>query len=593
METTSFSFRNEVVYHCTELRAILPLPPGFLKRNAVTLIMLVWSLFLAFWLSRAFFLHPAERFFFSHENFSYVGRLIEFRANLGAGYLFPQWCSDFQGGLGSPYFSYYHPGFFYVASLIPWGVPPMRALGIAIFAFALVGFWFMYSSIARRYGSFSGIVSGSAFLLSVYAATDVFVRGDLSEYSAMMTLPFAYWATLWWIDRPTFQRFLALSISCAVVVVLHAIIGVACFMMVGLLLLLSLLWHRNIRVTLGGFLAMGLSLLFAAFYVFPLLFEWQAVQTAPAFQGHYSFARHFVSLAQLFGPYTRTTAVPFTLGWIFLILPVYNIVSSIMYRRAMSSERWWILLSSLVGLAFFIFIISASSTVLWTHSETLRKFQFPWRFLTVITVFLAAMHGATLSWKHEGRRMLFVGIWLVGASVCSWWYTSYAIDWGATVPRSTQDLIARAYNPDPHPLFLSPGTTSPQEIGPVGPTAGQGIGMTSFHRSQGRFDMNIANVAVASFVTLPHYYFSLGWHAYLNDKEIPIEAEERGLMQIPLSAGSHGRLVVVFSYTPMRALGLCISGIMFLIVDIWLFWPLLSFSVRKAVRSRRSKTAAA
>ena len=110
----------------------------FAGRYSAT-IVLVWGCALAFWMSYPFFVLGSDVIHDNHEEGTYVYRLIEFRDCLASGYWFPQWCTDFRGGLGSPYFSYYQPGFFYVAALGSLLVSPVRALGVAIWVFSLLG----------------------------------------------------------------------------------------------------------------------------------------------------------------------------------------------------------------------------------------------------------------------------------------------------------------------------------------------------------------------------------------------------------------------------------------------------------------------
>src|SRR6267142_1905302 len=76
----------------------------------------LWGAFIAAAVCRFFFTYGPGDSYFNHEGYRYIYRIVEFLASLKAGYAFPQWAVDFRSGLGSPYFSYYQPGFFYVAA---------------------------------------------------------------------------------------------------------------------------------------------------------------------------------------------------------------------------------------------------------------------------------------------------------------------------------------------------------------------------------------------------------------------------------------------------------------------------------------------
>src|SRR5262245_30278706 len=95
-------------------------------------VTLCWGVVLATGLTRYFFAHPPGIMHFNHEGASYVHRLVEFVDCLRAGYFFPQWATDFRGGLGGPYFGYYQPGFFYLASVFTPFLSMTAALGAAL-----------------------------------------------------------------------------------------------------------------------------------------------------------------------------------------------------------------------------------------------------------------------------------------------------------------------------------------------------------------------------------------------------------------------------------------------------------------------------
>jgi hypothetical protein len=59
-------------------------------------------------------------------------------------------------------------------------------------------------------------------------------------------------------------------------------------------------------------------------------------------------------------------------------------------------------------------------------------------------------------------------------------------------------------------------------------------------------------------VTLPHYYFPVGWTASLAGREIPIGNQE-GRMALRFPDGARGKVVLTFGHTPARRAGLWVS----------------------------------
>jgi hypothetical protein len=65
-------------------------------------------------------------------------------------------------------------------------------------------------------------------------------------------------------------------------------------------------------------------------------------------------------------------------------------------------------------------------------------------------------------------------------------------------------------------------------------------------------------------VTLPHYYFSVGWRATLDNEPIALAPGRDGLIAVTVPHG--GLLDVRFTMTPMRRLGVFMSAIVLLSV---------------------------
>ncbi len=191
--------------------------------------MLAWGIGLAGWLATPFFVFPLDEAYENHEAYAYQMRLVEFRDCLAHGYWSPQWCSHVRGGLGSPLFSYYQPGLFYVASLPGSVLHPTRALGVVVLLFGVLGYAGMYRGVRLRWGPLSGWLAGTTLLLSPYVATNILVRGDLSEFAAMMLLPVALAALVSWFDDRRLRWLALLALSGAGLIVLHPAVGLAAY----------------------------------------------------------------------------------------------------------------------------------------------------------------------------------------------------------------------------------------------------------------------------------------------------------------------------------------------------------------------------
>lgn len=538
----------------------MPLNPTLQNRLAKVGVLL-WGLFLAAWLARVWFLCPSGHIHTNHEAFSYVGRLIEFRDQLRAGYLSPQWCTNFRGGLGSPHNLYYQPGLFYAASLVPWSVPPVRALGLTVAAFALLGYLAMYALVAERFGRAAGYLAASVLLLATYTCTNLYLRGDLSEYAAMMVLPVALYGLAGWLEHARLRAAVVLTLAAASLIFLHPAVGLLGYGLLALALA-GFAWETRQWGRLASTLVLlGLAIGLAAFYWVPVFFGFNLVKSDEAFGGNFYYSQNFLpSLTSLVVPFSHQWPQALTLDILLPLMTLASLVSLVRHWSEMTPAQRRLAVFCLGGAMCFVLLMLPLSKPLWYVCRPMQRIQFPWRALTVVTVLLAAASGASLVWQAGKRREVLVGLFLFALWAMSWRYTAYHID-AHTVPQNVAELVRENFAPDICGEWLPQGAAEevPEDYRKA-PVPGPNCQAEHFQRTQGRLTCHVRTSA-ASTVTLPHYYFSTGWRATLNGQAIALKAGPYGLMQLDLPGPMQGELVVTFSCTPLRAAGLFLSAL--------------------------------
>jgi hypothetical protein len=523
--------------------------------------VLLWGLLLAVWLARAGLLESPERYPVNHESYSYVGRLIEFRDQLRAGYLWPEWCTNFRAGLGSPHNLYYQPGLFYAASLVPWWVPPVRALAITVAGFALLGYLAMYGLVAERFGRLAGWVAASALLLASYTGTEVCVRGDLSEYAAMMVLPALLYGLAGWLEHGRRRDAVVLTAAAGAIIVLHAAIGLLGYGLAALALAgfawETRLWNR----LLGALGALGVAAGLAGFYWLPMSLGWNLVNSQEALEGWNHYTMNWVRpLTRLVGLYRqRPFTSALTLDVLLPPLLLVCLVSTIRRWRALTAPQRRLAVFCLAGTVCFTLLMTKESKPLWYLLPLLQRMQFPWRAMTVVTVLVAAASGSMPLWQANRHRRIFAGLIVLELWLLSWQYTTYQLD-QRRVPQNAVELAQECFAPDVCHEWLPRGAEKdvPRELC-AGPTAGPHCQATQFVRSQGQLRC-LVRCSATSFVTLPHYYFPIGWQATLDGRPAALRAGRYGLMRVELPGPVQGQLVVTFHLTWLRRLGLAVSA---------------------------------
>lgn len=543
--------------------------------------LVLWGAVLAFWLARGFLLPPADTFFANHEADTYVGRLVEFRDLLAAGQWSPQWCSDFRSGLGAPYFSYYQPGFFYLAALLPGSLPAVRGLGIAVALVALLGYASLLWLVGRRFGWFAGCVAGSALLLSNYVGSEVYIRGDFTELAAMMLVPAALAALDRVLTGDGVSAPCLLALSTAALIITHPAVALIGVPLLSLLAVLALAVagrqppaenpeyatsrsRRRKALAAIGALALGIGL--AAFYWAPVFMEWRLVGNDQAFTGFYHYRHHFVPPTALVGPYDRSTIIPFTFGPVLLLLAGVNLVRMWLNHCRTTTEQRQAASLALPGLLLCVFLMSPASAWVWEHAPLLYRLQFPWRILSVGTTLLAVLAGATLPFSRPGWQAAWALAAILALSAYSPKYTRYEPEAYRAVPKTTAELRATHFAPDLRDEWLPRGATASIDASwAQGPRPTTGCRVDAFERGQGWLACRVRTDGPAS-VTLPHYYFPAGFQVTFASSTVTPRSDPQGLMQIDLPANAEGLLVARFTRTPARRWGLTLSAASLLIL---------------------------
>jgi len=520
----------------------------------------LWGIALALWLSRGLLLAPPGMIHDNHESNSYVVRQLEFRDCLEAGYLFPQWCTHFRGGLGSPYFAYYQPGCFYAASLVPDWIGPVQAMGWVVFAFALLGYMATDRLVAARAGGACGAMAGSVLLLSVYPATEIYVRGDLSELAAMMVLPGAALGLDRWLNRGAARDAVLLAVAGGGLIVLHPAVALVGYAALTSLIAAYALVTRRWYDTAMGLAALATGVGLAAFYWIPLAAEWHFVDAQHAFDGHYHFSRHFVSPLQLLWPiYDRQTAIPFTLGPVVPGLVVANCLGYLFLRRRKRDWQTGLFIAAVLVTIAGMWFMSPASAGVWQHIKLLEKIQFPWRLLTLVSVASAIACGLlppVFSPRTRGQIAFVVVAAMCLASVR---YTHVDKRVPLNVPDDAASLAQVFYAPDLRNEWLPRGA----DAGLNAPTSelitGPSCEAWGFKRTQGHLRCELRTTD-ETFVVLPHYFFRAGWQATLDGRPIAHSRDPQGRLRVDLSDGAAGVLDVRFSMTPMKRVGVATSA---------------------------------
>lgn len=522
--------------------------------------------------------------FFVIHDYTHVARIAEMARNLQAGEFPVQWSQNFGSGYGMPLFLFYGPLPFYVGSLFfLLGVPGVESMKLVFLLSNVLAFAGMYH-LMKRWRRTSGLLAATAFLWAPYRALDIYVRGALSEVVALSLLP---WILHWSFATAEKRRFawFGLAVSVAAVILSHnltALIALPLLFAVSVVFIIlqqRAFWHNFIRLTASYATGVALS----AFYVLPLFAEKSFTIVDEITGGYFDFRLHFLFFRQFFTAtwgYTGSTYGPedgisFHLGravLVMAILATFFAVGKVLQRiRAQEfslgsflkqQKKSLLILTTTFALLVSLFLTLGRSTFVWESVPFLAYIQFPWRYLTVATVFLSMLTGFWLStlrsffWRWT---TLLLGVFLIVGTQFSYHQPAGYLDTNNELYASEPEHIRTASS---RVLFDYLPKTFDRELPPVAPE--ERITIQGVDTQNLNWEVNtptqvlVSTTATAGANIRWNIADFPGWQYEVNGQPVTPQINESGLAgyQANEPITSVG---AIFTATPIRQIGNIIS----------------------------------
>jgi 6-pyruvoyl-tetrahydropterin synthase related domain len=351
--------------------------------------------------------------FRSHEFDWYPLRVVEYAQGLRAGSIYPRWCPDFYGGFGCPLFNWYPIAVCGSAAalVVALGIGPIAALKLILCGFipaaGIGAYGLAYGETRRRDAA---LISGFIYLFLPYRFTDLFVRGELTEFAAYSILPFALWGYRA-LGRARAERRPLIgagtAVAHAVVWFCHPIIGVMLTGTVALMLLWQVVSARDRGEGWRQGLYSGCVALFgtlmASVYLGPAFLERSLVRIDNLRRYCQPTAKYLVNWRDVVvsGPYSA--GAPTIVGAVVLAI----CMAFPLTRRKTKAALIWLLpvlyLPLLTNLGFSLWF--------WRVLPFGRYLLYPWRPLGFVGLFAAT--GVGIMWSSliavEWRRARWLG----------------------------------------------------------------------------------------------------------------------------------------------------------------------------------------
>jgi len=513
----------------------------------------------------------------THDGQDHIARIANFYQSLSDGNIIPRWAGNLNWGYGHPILSFLYPlpsysasffhflNFSYIDSLkIVFGLS-FVASGIA-----------MYLWVRNFLDENSAILASILYLYAPYRFVDLYVRGAIGEHVAFVFLPLILYFLLKFYKTENEKREvwygLGLSFSVAGLILSHNAISLMFFPFVGFYMLS--LWSKNNffgKFFLTSLAYLILGFLLSSFFWVPAFFEGKYT-LRDIVTGGEIFSR-FVGFKDLvYGQWSYGITGQFTtqigaVGILALIL------SPLIFKRLFGKERKkaFFVLGTVAYAIFGIILMLNFSKPIYETITILEKFQFPWRFLSIVIFATAVLGGIGLSVvKNPKIRMVLLVLFSLLAIIptISFWRANGYLQ-----------------KPDSFYEKVYYGTTDTGESSPVWSVRfmerepklrieiveGEAEIMQT-QRTSTRHSYQIVSASGARIKENTLYF--PGWKVYVDGKENKKvefqDARYRGIITFYVERGRH-KVDVVFEETKLRFAANMVSLISIVLVFMLIF----------------------
>ncbi len=495
-----------------------------------------------------------------------------------------RWVPDLGFGYGYPLYIFYSPLAYYVMEvfhLIGFSfIASVKIVFILSFIFAGASMFVLGQAL---WGNLGGLVSAMFYVYAPYRASDVYSRGAVGEFWALIFLPLILWSILNLIKNEKQKKsIIYLSLSVTGLLLSHNLTIIAFTPIAALWTLVFLFLYYKKGIIKKIILAVALGVGLSAFYLIPMIAEKSYVHIDSMTSGYFNYLAHFVSLKQLFlnghwgygsselGPYDDLS---FQIGVIHWLIVLISLVLAFIKKKRNKIDRIIVVFLSIVFITA-IALCHSKSTFIWQTITPMKYFQFPWRFLTMAILSSSIIAGFPLKIIKNKRRarqltalLIFLLIFFYSRffSPSQWLNIKDQDKFSGENWKNQQTMSIFDYLP----IFASapPASPAPQEPQIIHGQAN----IINFQKGT-NWQKGEVDVSQPATIQLPLFFYP-GFKLWLNQKETDFSYQNQlGLITFNLPSGRHQFLVKLTS-TLDRKIGDTISLISILVL-IYLFYAI-------------------
>ena len=362
--------------------------------------------------------------FFSVHDDQQVARIYLLTEALKSGQFPVRWVNHLGFGFGYPLFIFYPPLIYYIGSVFYlMGASLILSVKLIIFISFLGSMVSMYFLLNKFYSKNISAICSSFYVLTSYRALDVYVRGALSEAFSFVFLPLILLNIYNIFDKKSknlIKSFVFLSLAFAGLILTHTLTALGFLLIILVWVFVLYIQTRSVRKIVITVVSLGLGGGLSAFSSIPSIIEKKFTLVDGILLTELADYRiHFVYIRQLWDSAwgyggslpELNDGMSFEVGKVLLIGIMVSL--GIITYNVIKNKK--IVLNQLLPLFILLplFMTLKYSKPIWLAFEPIAYLQFPWRFLTFVTLFapfVFAFLCNEISKKNKKYSYLFLTI---------------------------------------------------------------------------------------------------------------------------------------------------------------------------------------
>jgi hypothetical protein len=480
----------------------------------------------------------------------------------------PGWLAESNFGWGDARFRFYPPALYCLFAVLRRSLGNWHAATLAAFTLLTVGRGCGVYCWARalKLSAPAALRAGIAAILAPFLLNEFYQASFLAEYAACAVLPFAFCYVERLVSREARLRDVAgLAMAYALLIFSHLPLTVIGSLALFAYVLLRWKWRDGARPLLLLAIAVVLGLAASATFWATMLAELPLIKSSAAVANpYYDYRRNF-----LFSPFAATHLNT----WFASLLGGLTIayLAPALALRLRGEDQRPLRAVAILCVGALLMTTDLSRPVWWIVPK-LREVQFPFRWLTVVSLAGALLLGvAAQTWQTAWRQMspryftLLLGFLLASGYTAKiiWLDTDY-------LPRRQfEELINDSRNGVSHKDWLP---LAAQEVGKMPPMAtpvetAQGRGVTI---SVWQPELRVFQVAAGppGAARVKTYYYPY-WQATDGAQSLTVKPDENGALLIDLPASATA-VTLAFNEPPRTRRMALVSGAAWLLIAF--FW---------------------